>query len=514
MVQKHRYDNPHSVISMDINWEQIQPAFVHEVKSSDDIQFQAHELLFEVPLCHTSKANPERIKLQADLVYMPGLSNVSIANVDGKLDIQTMGSKGPRNIESVVVYLCGGPGDGNPASANRRLNDIMLKDRRDPILFLDYRGTRNSTPLTAEALANRENPSEYMTCFRQDAIVADLEAIRLCFGGIKFFLVGQSFGGWIAMTYVSFLPRSLSGVFITGGLPPIGKGPEDVYRALYKRVIQANEKYYRKYKEDIGKVKEIVIWLAESRIKNGEDNEDTKSVKTRGVALPEKQGRLTAQGFMTLGRHFGRGEVGFDLVHSIVTKMANDIKTPNGLTDETIGYILKSGGTGFKLHKRPGYGAWHEGIYCSGSMDAPPNWAAQRVGKEQGGGHFRWLEKDFNGSAHKDVPLYFSGEMIYDFMLEEAGPKASPFKKHADDLAHRSQWSNLYDVDQLKKNVVPVTALIYPEDMYVDYNFSLATAQMVQGCRWAKAPRDWLHASIKTQPEEVWNALLHAPRGG
>ncbi len=507
---------------MDINWKKIKPAeFVRKIEprndskieSCDDVKFQAHKLLFKVPLCHTSKEHPEYIELQADLVYSPGPSIVSIANMDGKPDIHVMDSKCLRNTKSMVVYLCGGPGDANPAFANPELNKLILEEWGHPILFLDYRGTGESTPVTAKVLAERGNPSEYMTCFRQDAIVADLEAIRLCFRGVKFLLVGQSFGGWIAMTYVSFLPDSLSGVFITGGLPPIGKGPEDVYRALYKRVIQANERYYEKYKDDVDKVKEIVEWLAKPMTKDGEDKEGSKNRKNCGVVLLNEQ-RLTAQGFMTLGRHFGRGQAGFELVHSIVVRMEKDIKTQNSLTSETIDYFLVSGGAGFKLHQRPGYGAWHEGIYCSGLMDSPPNWAAQRVGEQQGGGHFRWLERDFNGSVREDVPLYFSGEMIHDFMLEEAGPAASPFKKHADELAHRAQWSTLYDVGQLKRNVVPVRALIYPEDMYVDSGFSLDTVAMVQGCREVQAPSDWLHGSIKTRPKDVWKALLSAARSG
>jgi len=516
MIQQRDNGNTLSLNIMDIDWKHIRPAeFVGKtgssdggkIESSDDGKFfQAHKLRFKVPLCHTSEENPEPIELQAELVYSSGPSIVSAANADGKLDIQVVDSTRPNNTKPMVVYLCGGPGDANPAFANPELNKIILKKWRLPILFLDYRGTGESTAVTAAALAERKSPSEYLTLFRQDAIVADLEAIRLCFRGVKFLLVGQSFGGWIAITYVSFLPGSLSGVFITGGLPPIGKGPEDVYTALYVGVIRANKQYYAKYPKDAEKVKEIVKWLAKA---GGKD----KDSKSRGVALRDEQ-RLSPQGFMTLGRHFGRGKAGFKGVHFLVTRMAKDIKN-GGLASDTIAYFSDSGGAGFKLHKRPCYGTLHEPIYCSGTMKAPPNWAAQDVGRQQRGGHFRWLKKDFDSSvldmdAFKNVPLYFTREMIHDFILGDTGPAAAPFKEHADDLARRVQWSKLYDVRQLSQNMVPVRALVYPKDLFVDFDFSLQTAAMVRRCQAVPARRSWLHGSVKTRPKQVCRVLFRS----
>ncbi len=529
---------------MDINWKQIQPArsvgdIKAKVKATAHGQFHVLKLQFSVPLCHTSEEeDPEFIVLQAKLVYSPDRPIVLTTDESGKLDMvagsmcasnansmvagsmcesnansTVAGSMCAGNAKSMVVYLCGGPGDANLAFANPELNKIILEEWGHPILFLDYRGTGRSTRITTETLEKRKSPSEYLTRFRQDAIVADLEAIRLCFFGVKFLLIGQSFGGWIAMTYVSFLPESLSSVFITAGLPPIGKEPEDVYEALYERVIRANEQYYAMYPDDKAKVKKIVHYLEDPSFGKSQHGEKGKSRENRGVMLPDGQ-RLTPEGFMTMGRHFG-GEDGFRKVHSIVDLMARDIdlKSKRGLKAETIERFWKSGGAGFKLHQRPCYGTLHEPIYCSGKLKARPDWAAQRVGRQQGGGHFRWLEKGFDGSvlgmdAYKDIPLYFTGEMIHDFMLEDAGPAAAPFKAHADDLARRVQWSTLYDVGRLSQNVVPVRAVVYPEDLYVDYGFSIETAAMVGTCLAVTAPSGWLHGSIKTSPKDVCEKLF------
>lgn len=486
---------------MDVDWAKIQPArFVSEPRDSSYAGFQALKLRFRVPLSHTfGKKNSESIELQAELVYGPGPSIVSAANVGGDLKMLLAAMCPPYTNKSIVVYLCGGPGDANPAFANTELNKIIL-GWGHPILFLDYRGTGGSTPVTAKTLNERVNSAEYVSQFRQDSIVADLEAIRLSLSGVKFTLVGQSFGGWIAMTYVSFLPESLSGVFLTGGVPPIGREPEEVYAALYKRLVRANEEYYARYPEDVVTVKQIAKWLG------------SPDFAPQGLPLTDGQW-LTAQGFMTLGRHFGGGKEGQERVHLIVSLMAKDLMTKGLLTDDTLSIFSKAGGAGFRLPQRPLYAVLHEAIYCSGTLSAPPNWAAQRVGSQQKGANFAWARVNpqlimFNLNLDSPDPLYFTGEMIHDFMLFDAGYGMAPFQEAAQSLAQKARWSNLYDVDRLGRNEVAIRALIYPEDLFLDFDLCMATAKMVKTCQAVRAPRDWIHGSIKTRPREVCKLLF------
>lgn len=49
-------------------------------------------------------------------------------------------------------------------------------------------------------------------------------------------IFGQSYGGFVALSYLSFAPHGLREVFTTGGLPPIGQTPEQVYRATFRKV--------------------------------------------------------------------------------------------------------------------------------------------------------------------------------------------------------------------------------------------------------------------------------------
>lgn len=38
---------------------------------------------------------------------------------------------------------------------------------------------------------------------------------------------------------------------MSGGLAPIGKTPDQVYQATYKKVIERNKVYYAKFPEDV-----------------------------------------------------------------------------------------------------------------------------------------------------------------------------------------------------------------------------------------------------------------------
>lgn len=68
------------------------------------------------------------------------------------------------------------------------------------------------------------------------------------------------------MTYLSFAPQGLKQVFLTGGIPPIKDGctAETVYRACIDPIVLQNEKYYKRYPQDIQIIRDVVIHLAES----------------------------------------------------------------------------------------------------------------------------------------------------------------------------------------------------------------------------------------------------------
>src|SRR3954469_5941796 len=92
------------------------------------------------------------------------------------------------------------------------------------VLLLDQRGTGRSTPVGPEIPGDTaEAQADYLTHFRADSIVRDAEAIRRELGVDRWSVLGQSFGGFTSMTYLSIAPEGLREAFITGGLAPIGR---------------------------------------------------------------------------------------------------------------------------------------------------------------------------------------------------------------------------------------------------------------------------------------------------
>ena len=124
------------------------------------------------------------------------------------------------------------------------------------------------TASTLQMRGGNDLQAKYAKLYRADSIVKDCEAIRKILTADypearkKWSTVGQSFGGFITTSYLSFHPEGLRESFVFGGLQPLVTSPDEVYRRLYKKVIQRNEAYYAKYPEDVAKVKAVMRYLS------------------------------------------------------------------------------------------------------------------------------------------------------------------------------------------------------------------------------------------------------------
>lgn len=121
-----------------------------------------------------------------------------------------------------LVYFQGGPGfpAGRPMGNSGWIKRALQQYR---VLLLDQRGTGNSSVISHQTLAHLtpEQQSDYLSLFRADNIVRDAEFIRLQFGVDKWAILGQSFGGFCSLTYLSLYPDSLLQSYITGGVPSL-----------------------------------------------------------------------------------------------------------------------------------------------------------------------------------------------------------------------------------------------------------------------------------------------------
>ena len=140
------------------------------------------------------------------------------------------------------------------------------------MLLLDQRGTGRSTPVSAGSLARRGLVSpaaqaDYLALFRADSIVADAELIRRELAGSEpWAVLGQSFGGFCTVTYLSWYPEGVREAFITGGLPGLAATPDDVYRLTYPLVAGKVAAHYERYPMDVARARDVARRLADGGV--------------------------------------------------------------------------------------------------------------------------------------------------------------------------------------------------------------------------------------------------------
>lgn len=369
-----------------------------------------------------------------------------------------------------LLFLQGGPGGrGNRLASLGGWSKAAAKDFR--ILMLDQRGTGLSSPIDRNTLPLQGTPAEqaaYLEHFRADSIVADAELIRQALGSGPWSIYGQSYGGFCALSYLSFAPEGLKEALITGGLPPLAGPAENVYRATFSRVAARNAEYFSWYPEDRRMVERIAGHL-------------------RGTAefLPDG-GRLTVERFQMVGAFLG-GNTRVDGLHYLLedafTETPQGSRLSDAFLDQVQGLVSRQ--------TNPLYALMHESIYGQGQAT---DWAAWRVLQEF---------PEFHPDAE---PLLLTGEMVYPWYFEQ-DLALRPLRKVAELVAAKSDWKPLYDSRRLAANTVPVAAAVYSDDIYVERRLSLETAAAVHGLQvWETG--DFHHDGIADDGEAIFGRLL------
>ena len=371
-----------------------------------------------------------------------------------------------------LVFLQGGPGFASPRPIYR---SSWLKPalERYRVLLLDPRGTGRSSRVDAASLAavgDLDAQVAYLSHFRADAIVRDCEAIRraLC-GARPWTVLGQSFGGFCALTYLSFHPEGLAAALITGGIPPVGVAIEDIYRATYDRVLARNRGYFGRYPDDRQRIATLVDVLEAHEVHSLAGD------------------RISARRLAQLGLHFGFDD-GFEQVHYLIESALGSTASGPRPAYEFLAGLERL----LPYDTNPIFSLLHEPAYCDGPGSSS-NWAAQRVGAEL---------PEFAAGAE----FRFTGEMMYPWMFEEYG-QLRPLRALAEALAARDDWPHLYDRDRLAANEVPCVAAVYAEDMFVERVFSERVAGEVANLRvWLT--NEFEHNGLRTYGDRVLGRLL------
>lgn len=359
-----------------------------------------------------------------------------------------------------LLFLQGGPGNEAPRPLGKPGGWLRRALEEYRVLLLDQRGTGRSTPLGSLPNMTARQQADYLTHFRADSIVRDAEIIRSELGVDRWSVLGQSFGGFCVMTYLSLFPDSLREAFLTGGLAPIGRSTHEVYAKTFKRVLERCRRYYERYPHDRETMRELVARLDGER-----------------VLLPGGD-PLSARRFRQLGAMLGAYD-GAERLHYL-------LELP--FDSPAFRFDVERGST---FGRNPLYAVIHESCYADGCAT---NWAAQQM-----------LPDIY--ATHPDL---FTGEHVFPWMFEEISALA-PLRDAAELLA-QTGWPRLYDPEALKRNTVPSASAVYLEDMYVESEFSLQTARQIKGMRvWAT--NEFEHDGLRVHGDHILDRLIDLARG-
>ena len=408
---------------------------------------------FEVPLEHSAPEGPQLSLFARELV--------AADQADKALP--------------TMVYIQGGPGFESPRPV-RKSGWIGRALDEFRVLLVDQRGTGRSAPISARSLAHLKTPeaqADYLSHFRADAIVKDLELVRKAHLGpeAKWTILGQSFGGFCALNYLSTAPEGLQAALFTGGLPPMSGHADRVYEATYKRVLTRNQRYFERYPEDQARLNELAEYLT-----------------TNTISLPSGT-RLTQRVLQQLGMRLGAHD-GAETLHYLLE--APFIQGPDG--PELSFRFLRQVENALSFDTNPIYALLHEAIYCQGESS---QWSAHRVAKTY--------------DLISSLPFRFTGEMVYPWMFEDY-VELRPLAEAAELLAQKSDWPQLYDPKRLAANTVPCAAAIFEDDMYVEREFSLASAEAIGNMRtWIS--NEFEHNGLRQDGPRILAYLLDLVRG-
>lgn len=361
-----------------------------------------------------------------------------------------------------LVYLQGGPGQEAPRPTGLPTAPgwlpRALRDYR--VLMLDQRGTGLSTPYGAPGPDPRAD-AERLTHFRADAIVQDAERFREHLGVERWSLLGQSFGGFCSLHYLSVAPDSLREVFFTGGLPPVGRPVDDVYAATYDVMRMLNQRYHRRFPQDRVRLERLLDLCDDG-------------------AVLDPQGRPISRRLMrTVGHGLGMNG-GAEALHYLLER---EPKSAAFAHDASAAFPFNA--------RNPLYAVIHESSYADG---VATRWSADRT-----------LPEDFRGDS-----LLLTGEHIYPWTFEDAAD-LWPYREVAAILADH-EWPRLYDADVLARVDVPCAAVIYADDPYVLRGFSEEVAGLLPTLRvWMT--NEHLHNGLRTDGEHVLDRLIGLARG-
>ncbi len=332
-----------------------------------------------------------------------------------------------------LVFLQGGPGNESPRafhspSAPNWL-DAALEHYR--VVLLDQRGTGRSTPVgDADLERGTDELVEHITHLRADAIVRVCEAMRDHLCTVTWSVLGQSFGGFTTLAYLSTDAASLEDVYITGGLSALGRHPDEIYSATYDKMRTESERYYRRFSEHRDAMRRLAD-LADAggiRLPSGEVVSVSR-LRSVGMLLGTNDGWQTL--WSLLEHDPGSNAFSYDLAAALPFSARN-----------------------------PLYYVFHESSYADGFAT---QWSAERTEPD-----------DF-----RDDPTLLTGEHVRREWLDTV-PGLQPWREVTLALAE-VEWPRLYDAGAVAASGARGATSIYVNDAFVPFEFAMETSRLIPG---------------------------------
>ena len=448
-------------------------------------------------------------------------------------------------------------------AASALFGDITNTDDKtfERIILMDQRGTGKSSPITkqrlqkmfpdlflldeesgSEATAELQlkrakvskavvDATEYLSMLRADSIVRDAEWIKSVLtqphttttmeGDVPEednlpqpwgAALGQSFGGFCLMTYLSSIKHPPKLCLFTGGIAPMNTPVREVYDRLWLRVKERNLRYYEQYPGDVAMVKRIV-----QRLLLQESDPSQPPVK-----LPSG-GILTARRFLQLGLALG-GSPGTSVanIHSILNSAFLGEED-----DELTTAFLKRIDYEQSFDDAPLYFLLHESIYADGPSSGATNWAAHSSYE-----HYITTNPEFDyrvtSESNEGSPTLFFGEMVFPWMAqgEFAEVSGHGMKSLAESLAAKSDWLPLFDASNMRAALGTSTAgtksikckaasATYFDDMYVDFNCAMSLLQRGSPLEGTKVwvTNEYQHSGLRDDGATIVCKLVKMAKG-
>lgn len=454
------------------------------------------------------------------------------------------------NADDMMLYLEGGPGFGAPTPIAGLSLDSSWASKAishySRIVLMDQRGTGRSTPITKQRLEqdfpdlfalddkdSSELPSlqelveafpeehdkvqnalqeatDFMAQFRADNIVRDAEDIKDAlmlpasnddsrpYGCA----LGQSFGGFCLMTYMSQIAHPPRICLLTGGIAPMLTPVYNVYDAAWDRVKDRSLRYYDMYPGDIEVVKKIVQTLLE-----------------KPANLPSGS-KLTARRFLQLGLSLGGSPSSFASLHQLFSAAflnPGDTESP-ALTRA----FLKAMDSEQCFDDHPLYFLMHESIYANDSKNSPTDWAAHRAYEARVKTPSEFDYRLTSALQSNARPTLFFAEMVFPWMADGDFAEVSGvgMRSLAHALAKKTDWGPLYDKMHMRRvledgSISRAAAAVYYEDLYVDFDASMKVAKRggpLEKCK-VYVSNEYQHSGVRDDGAAIF-AKLHGMATG